>query len=167
MGWTKRQIVEQAFGELALASYDFDLSPEEMQAALVKLDTMMATWGSQGIQIGYALGITPDDTDPDQDSGLPLEAVESVYMGLAVRIAASKGKALPTSTKATARDAYDALMARAASNAVQQQQFAQGTPTGAGRKTWRSFNRPFTPTPNTDPLQNSDDGGLDFTGKTN
>lgn len=167
MGWTKRQIVQQAFSELALASYDFDLSPEELQSALVKLDTMMATWGSQGLQLGYSLGLTPDASDLDADSGLPLEAVEAVYMGLAVRIAASKGKALPTSTKAVAKDTFDALVSRAASQDVQQQQFANGTPMGAGRKSWRTFTRPFVAVPNVDPLQIGTDGGLDFTGKTN
>jgi hypothetical protein len=30
MGWTKRALVTEAFGELALAGYDFDLSPEEL-----------------------------------------------------------------------------------------------------------------------------------------
>ena len=31
MGWTKRQFIEQAFDEIGLASYAFDLGPEQMQ----------------------------------------------------------------------------------------------------------------------------------------
>lgn len=167
MGWTKRQLIEDAFGELALAGYVFDLSPEELQAALRRLDTMMATWGSQGLQLGHAASATPDGSDLDQDSGIPLEAVEAVYMGLAVRLAASKGKALASSTLRTAKAAFDALMSRAASADVQEQQLASGTPRGAGRKPWRTIHRPFVPTPDVSPLQGSTDGGLTFTGKNN
>lgn len=167
MSWSKRQIITEAFGELALASYDFDLSPEEMQAALRRLDSMMATWGSQGLQLGYNLGTSPDDTDLDQDSGIPLEAVEATFLGLAVRIAGSKGKAVSTTTSRTAKAAFDALMSRVASAQIQEQQLASGTPRGAGRKPWRTVNQPFVPIPNVAPLQNTTDSGLDFTGKTN
>lgn len=167
MGWSKRQLIEEAYGELALADYDFDITPEEMQAALRRLDTMMATWGSQGLQLGYLFGTTPDDSDLDQDAGIPLEAVEATYLNLAIRIAASKGKVLAGSTVRAAKFAYDALMSRVASAQVQEQQLASGTPRGAGRKPWRTVNQPFVPIPNVDPLQNTTDNGLDFTGKTN
>ena len=42
--WTKTLLIEEAFGELALAGYVYDLRPEEMQAAGRRLETMMATW---------------------------------------------------------------------------------------------------------------------------
>ena len=32
MAWTKRQIVTQAFEEIGLASYVFDLEPEQLRA---------------------------------------------------------------------------------------------------------------------------------------
>lgn len=164
MGWTKRQLVEEAFGELALAGYDFDLQPEEMQTGLRRLDTLMATWSGLGLQIGYSFGTTPTDSDLDQDAGLPLVAVEAVYLALAIRIAAGKGKVLSTSTKSAAKTAYDALVSYVASDQVMQQQPRADTPLGAGAKTWRTFRRPFVSTPDTSPLQVDDDGGLDFTG---
>ena len=40
MGWTKRQFVTQAFEEIGLASYVFDLTPEQLQSALRRLDAM-------------------------------------------------------------------------------------------------------------------------------
>ena len=78
MSWTKRQLVSEAFAELALAGYVFDIAPEEEQAALRRLDTLMATWSGQGVQVGYAIGLTPQSSNIDDDSGLPLVAVEAV-----------------------------------------------------------------------------------------
>ena len=166
MSWTKRQLVEEAYGELALAAYDFDLSPEELNAALRRLDTMMATWLSLGIQVGYSLATGQDDSDLDQDSGLPMYAVEAVYTNLACKIAASKGKALPSSSIKGAKSAYDALILNVAKDQVQQQQLASGTPQGQGRKPWRTIN-PFVKTPDTSPLRSGDDGGLSMTGLGN
>lgn len=161
MSWTKRQLVTAAFNELALADYDFDLSPEEEQAALVKLDTMMATWSAQDIDIGYAFGLSPDDTDLDQDSGLPLVAVEAVYLRLAIAIAGSKGKTVANTTKAGAKGAYDALLSYVAHQQLREQQLPSTLPRGAGDKPWR-IDQPFMRKPDTSPLQIADDGGLAF-----
>ena len=163
MSWTKRQLVAEAFGELALASYDFDLTPDELQAALRRLDTMMASWQGLGIQVGYSMATSQDDSDLDQDSGVAMLAVEAVYMQLACKIAASKGKALPTSTTRNAKQAYDTLVLNVAKAQVQEQQLAAGTPRGQGRKPWRSIN-PYVSSPDTSPLRAGGDGGLEFTG---
>ena len=55
MSWTKRQFVEQALEELGLASYEFDLQPEQMNSALIKLDAMIAAWASRGLKLNYPL----------------------------------------------------------------------------------------------------------------
>ena len=163
MSWTKLQLIEEAFGELALAGYDFDLQPEEMDAGLRRLDTMMATWQSLGIQVGYSMATGQDDSDLDQPSGVAMLAVEAVYMQLACKLAASKGKALPTSSTRNAKQAYDSLVLNIAKSQVQEQQLAAGTPRGQGRKPWRTIN-PYVSTPDTSPLRSGGDGGLDFTG---
>ena len=164
MGWSKRDLVGEAYAELALAGWNFDLSPEELQFGLRRLDTMMASWLALEIQVGYAFGTSPSDSDLDQDSGLQLFAVEAVYLSLAARLAAGKGKVLPASTKAAIKAAYDSLVSRVASDQVQEQQQRSNTPRGAGTKGWRLTNQPFVTTPDTGPLQNADDGSLDFTG---
>lgn len=162
MGWTKRQIVEDAYAELALANYDFDLSPEEEQFALRKLDTMMAEWSAIDINLGYAFGLTPTDTDLDQDSGLPLFAISSVYLKLAINILSSKGKATPPATVLNALAAYDAMLARVALMQVRRQQLPNTLPRGAGSKPWRTNNRPFMPTPDLSPTRDTPDGQIDF-----
>ena len=92
MGWTKQQLIDQAFSELARAGYVFDLGADVREDALRQLDTMMATWSGVGISIGYLLPDSPDDSNIDDDAGIPLTAVEPVYMNLAVKLAAGRGK---------------------------------------------------------------------------
>ena len=167
MSWTKRQLIADAFGELAMASYDFDISPEEEHAALRRLNTMLATWSAQDLQLGYHQNASAETVDLDEPSGLALYAVEAVVSQLALRIAASKGKVLPASTKTAAKAAYDALIAKVAAEQVQQQQLASGTPRGAGRKPWRTLNQHFVQVPDTSPLQSAADGGLNFTAEGN
>lgn len=164
MGWTKRQVIEDMYGELALAGYDFDLSPEEMQAALRRMDAMLATWSSMGINIGYAFGLTPTDSDLDQDAGIPLTAVEAVVLNGAARIAGSKGKTMPRTTLFNAKAAYDALVSVVAKAEAEEQQLDRAVPRGAGNKAFRRFSRPFMPLPDEGPLTLAADGGLTFNG---
>lgn len=134
MSWTKGQIVRAAFAELGLSSYDVDLAPEELDAALNELDLMMASWAVQGVQVGYLLASNPDDSDLKQDSGLPLSAIGAVKLGLAVRIAPSKGKSVSPHTLRSAKSSYDALLTSVVTNNLPTVQLVGGIPAGAGRK---------------------------------
>jgi len=159
MSWTKRQLCEEAFAELALAGYSFDLQPEEMQRALRRLDSMMATWDAKGIRVGYRLPASPDASDPDEDSGLPDTAAETVYLHLALRLAPGEGKQISQDTRRAARDGYEALLFEAAR--PRQQQFPHTMPLGAGNKPGLT-GRTFMPAPDTNPLQVADGGSLDL-----
>lgn len=147
MSWTKRQLVEQAFAEIGLRVATFNVRPEQLQAALMKLNAMMATWDGKGIRLGYAMTASPAGDDLDQESGLPDRAYEAVTLGLAIRMAPSYGKVLSQDTRNSARDAYEGLLAAAAFPAQQQ---LPRMPRGAGNKSWR-YNQPFLPEP-VDPL---------------
>lgn len=159
--WTKRQLIDEAYSELALAGYVFDISPEEQQTALHRLDTMMATWEAKGIRVGYAFPAGPDDSDLDQASGLPDSAVETVYLNLAIRRAPGMGKQISSDTRRAARDGYDTLLWAAAR--PQEQQLPNTLPRGAGNKPWRVTTQPFFPTPCNDPLSLTQGGDLNFT----
>lgn len=148
--WTKRQLVNEAYSELALQGYEFDTSPEEVQTALRRLDTMMATWEGKGIQVGYAFPASPDDSNPDTPSGLPDGAVEAVYLNLAIRLAPGNGKPIGMDTKKSAADGYATLLRAAAM--PPQQPLPNTMPRGAGNKPWRTLTSPFYPRPCTDPL---------------
>lgn len=156
--WTKRQLIDEAYSELALAGYVFDISPEEQQTALRRLDTMMATWEAKGIRVGYAFPAGPDDSDLDQASGLPDSAVETVFLNLAIRRAPGMGKQISSDTRKAARDGYDTLLWAAAR--PQEQQLPNTMPVGAGNRAWRGNRRPFFPTPCDDTLGITQGGDL-------
>lgn len=159
MSWTKRELIDEAFREIGLASYVFDLDPEERQTALRRLDTMMATWEVRGIRVGYNFPATPKASDLDDDSGLPDRASETVYLNLAVRIAPGFGRPVLPDTKTSARTGYDALLFAAAQ--PREQQLPDRLPRGAGNKPTR-INRPFFPQPDTSPMQVTAGGDLDI-----
>jgi hypothetical protein len=156
MSYTKRQIIGLAFEELGLAGHVFDISPEEQQSAMLRLDSMMAMWNGQGIRIGYNMTVDPLNADPDQDSGISDMFTEAVFLNLAIRLASSYGKQVARTTSAPAKQAYDALLAQCMATPVQIQ--PNVVPAGAGNR-WRRFTRPPV-----DRLQVGPDGLLDFEG---
>lgn len=162
MGWTKRQYIEQAFSEIGLAGYVFDLSPEQLETALRQLDAMMMTWNGKGIQIGWPFSLSPGNSDLDTDTGNISWANEAIYLNLALRIAPGFGKAVMPETKINAKLAYDSVLSRAA--LPQEKQFPGTLPAGAGNKTWRDYDNPFVREPNKDPLKTGGNGQLIFSG---
>lgn len=163
MSWTKRQLIESGYEEIGLAGYVFDLSPEQLDSARRRLESMMATWADRGILVGVPIPGSPQDGDLDQDTGIPDYAAEAIYTNLGLRLAPPVGKMVSSETKAAAKTAYDSLVVRAAMPNQQQYQF--GLPSGAGAKTGRIGGNPFLPTPNTDPLAIGEGGQLIFNGE--
>lgn len=162
MSWSKRQIIEQAFNEIGLAGYVFDLSPEQLQTAARQLDSMMLTWDAKGIRLGYPFAASPQDIDIDQDTNLPTAANEAVYLNLSLRIGPGFGKAVPPDTKTNAKLAYDAVIGIAAM--PRERQFPGTMPAGAGNKPWRTFDDAFLRGPDENPLNVESNGQLDFVG---
>lgn len=158
MGWTKRQFVVQAFEEIGYASYVYDLEPEQLQAALRRLDAMMATWNGKGIRLGYPVPTSPENSSLDEETGVPDSANEAIYTNLAVRIAPTVGKTTSVETRVAAKASYAVILARATQ--PQERQLPTTLPAGSGNKPWRNDD-PFTQ-PTEDPLSAGDDGPIDF-----
>lgn len=158
MSWTKRQFIEQAFNEAGLASYVFDLTPEQLQSALRQMDAMLATWNTKGIRISYPLPGSPEASNIDSETTVPDSANEAIYLNLAVRIAPGFGRQLMPDTKASAKAAYDALLSAAAM--PPEMQLPVNMPIGAGNKPF-VWGDNFTPEP-TDPLLAGPDHEIDF-----
>ena len=96
MSWTKLQLIRQAFSQIGLADYDFDLQPEQLQNALFLLDSMMATWNAKGISLSYPTPTSPENSNTSDESNIPDRANEAVYLNLALRIAPTLGKQTTT-----------------------------------------------------------------------
>ncbi len=140
MSWTKRQIIQQAFDEIGLAPYVFDLTADQLESALRRLDSMIAGWESKGIRLGYPLPSSPQNSDLDSETNMPDVAVESAFLQLAVRLAPSYGKVVPAETKAAAKHAYDALLVQFATPT--EMRIPAGFPIGAGYKPY-AIDDPF------------------------
>lgn len=156
MGYTKRQFVEEAFAEIGMASYVFDLQPQQLEGALRRLDTMLATWNGKGIRIGYPLPRSPEDSDLDTETLVPDAANEAIITNLAVRIAPQYGKTPSIDTKITAKQSYDLLLSRAAM--PMEMQLPASMPRGAGAK---AYDDPFVDNPE-EPILAGRDGPLEF-----
>ena len=155
MSYTKRQLVEAAMAEIGLASYAFDLLPEQRELALRRLDSMMAEWNTRGLRLGYPVPDNPADSDIDVDSNLPDAAWEAVITNLALRMAPSYGKQVNIETKITARHALNTILSRAS---MPPEMKLPAMPSGAGNK---YIDDPFLPQPSTD-LVAGPDAVLDF-----
>tara|TARA_R110000787_G_scaffold84374_4_gene180890 strand:+ start:4502 stop:4990 length:489 start_codon:yes stop_codon:yes gene_type:complete len=160
MAYTKRDIVVQAFEEIGLAAYVFDLQPQQLDGALRRLDNMMATWNGKGIRLGYPLPSSPSESDLSQDINVPDTAYEAMSLNLAIRIAPGYGKAVSPDTKAAAKSAYNQIIAQSA-KPIEMQLNADSIPAGAGNKRNRNDNSPFLARPS-NPLLAGPDSLLDL-----
>lgn len=133
MSYTKRTIINQAHAEIGLGSYAYDLQPEDLQDALLRLNALLAQWSGNGAQVGWPSVNSELVDDLDADSGLPVDAVRGVICALAVDIAPGFGKAPSRETKIAARQGKK-LMTRKSMTIPQREMDATSIPAGAGWK---------------------------------
>lgn len=141
MAYEKRYFVLTAFEEIGMASYAFDLQPDQLQAALNRLDGMMAMWDQDGIRLGYPIPNGPDDSSLDDEFDPPYYAVAPIWQNLAIAIAPSFGKSVSAETKLAASNGYS-LLAQVSVQPVEMR-YPSSMPSGAGNKYWRNQNNPF------------------------
>ena len=142
---TKQRLVQEALAEIGLSSYEFDLSADQLEQALFRLDAMLAEWGRRGIRIGFPIPASPGDSTAATDTGLPDWCREAVISNLAVRLAPSYGKTVNPATAAAAVRS----MAMLYSDSAKPQELRPGMlPSGAGNK-----NEPFMPYQENDQLE--------------
>ncbi len=156
MSYTKKQFIEAALEEIGVASYDFDIQPEQYESALRRLDSLMAAWNAKGIRLGYPLPSSPELSVLDAETTVPDSANEAIITNLAIKLAPSYGKTPSQDTKTAARDALNTLMGFAAMPT--EMQLPGNMPSGAGNK-W--IDQPYL-TPPGDPLLAGQDSAIDF-----
>ena len=131
-GVLKREIIQQAYAECGQAGYEWELTPEEYDVALRRLDALLAEWrGAYGVELGYnfpALG----GGSPEDESGLANTAVQVVVGMLALRIAPTIGKTISAETRAILASSFAAM--RSAFNCPPRVRLDNRTPAGAGNR---------------------------------
>jgi len=138
MGYTKRQFVTEAYSEMGMADYVFDLTPEQLQSAVRRLDAMLAMWNGRGIRLNYLLSTDPENVNLDDETDVPDYANEAIILNLAIKIAPSHGKSLSPDTKASAKDALNTVLNYATKPL--EMRYPSDMPRGAGHK---SIDFPF------------------------
>lgn len=131
MSYTKRQLVAAAFSEIGLGDYSFDIPPEQKEEALRRLDAMLADWSIRGIRLGYPLPGSPENSNIDDETGIPLYAERAVICNLALEIAPSIGKRVSMQTIAAASSGMNTIMAV---SAKPREMRLPEMPSGAGNK---------------------------------
>lgn len=112
MSWTKKQIIEQAFAEIGIASFTFDTTADERENSLRILDTMMAEWTTKGIVFAptvYPATVNPGGGDIDAETNAPNDAVAPMYYNLALRLAPGFGKTPSNQTMLDAKSGFSLL----------------------------------------------------------
>lgn len=159
MGYSKRQFITAALEEIGLASYVFDLQPEQLETARRRLDAMMADWNGKGIRLGYPIPSSPQDGSIDEETQVPDSAYEAIICSLGIRLAPSYGKTVMAETKVVAKQGYDILLQRA--TYPLEKQLPNTMPSGAGNKPWRVYDNPFVRPPYF-PVDAGPDGPIEY-----
>lgn len=131
MSYTKGELADAALEEIGIAEYNFDISPEQRQSVIRRLDMMMAEWDARDIHLSFPISksTTPD---PGEEANIPDWAGKAVVTNLAIEIAPSYGKVVPMETKVSAKHAYITLCGIFADPREMQ---LPSMPKGAGYKT--------------------------------
>lgn len=154
---TKGELVQSALNEIGIADYEFDISAEELESGVRRLDSMMAMWSSKGVILSYPLG---GDSESSDESNIPDTAWEAVVTNLALRLAPSYGKAVAQELKKTAKESYNVLLGLSVS--TKEMQFPS-MPKGQG---YKNVKRAYSSAPVEQFIDNIDDevdpsGGYD------
>ncbi len=156
MSYTKRQFIIAALEEIGIASYEFELTAEQEQSALRRLDSMMAQWNARGIRVGYPLPSSPEASGLDDETNVPDRCNDAIITSLAVRLAPSYGKQVSVDTKAAAKQGYNLLL----TVLPPEMALPSDMPSGAGNKPWR-LDTPFI-LQDPEQIQAGGDGDIDF-----
>lgn len=130
---TKRQLVEQMFTECALNGWEYDLTPEEKDTALTRLDALMWELRGRGIDVGYNFPNSIGGGSLNDDLGCPDQAFFGLSVLGAKRLCPTMGKTLSKESREALNDAMKAVRA-AASGFIPSLSLAPGTPLGAGNR---------------------------------
>lgn len=142
---TKKGIVEQAFNELALTSYVFQLQAEDIQQGLSLLESRIAQFDAQGIFLNWPFADDPLAVNGNDEIELPFYALSGVVAQLAIDLSSHYGKTVTSATMLRAQVGFQSMIAIGAiPDEVAQNRRA---PLGSGNKPWRMYRTFVNPKP--------------------
>lgn len=131
----KRTLVGQAYTECALNGWEYDVTPEEQNTALTRLDMLMWELRGRGIELSYNFPAAMGGGDLADELGCPDQAFYGLSVLLALRLCPTMMKRMSVESNRALNDAMKALRA-ANSNPLPTVQLRPGTPLGSGNRPW-------------------------------
>lgn len=133
-GPKKRDVIKRAYAMCGRSLMEGELDADDYYAGLLFLNDVAAEIeGSWGIAIGYQYPDANFDGSPEDESGLPRNAIAAVAGEVAMLLAMKMGKTISALFLKRQGKAIAALVSRG--QAIPQMQMARGTPRGAGSRT--------------------------------
>lgn len=142
MGWTKRQIIYDAYEEIGYSHSMVDIPPEKLSFALRRLDALMQSWESTGIDVEYNIPL--GGSSLGDDSEIIDAGTLAVVLNLSIAIAPSVGKTPTPQAKVNAKNALDNLKLELLINP---ETTANKMPYGQGNKYWQGYRKRYTDEP--------------------
>lgn len=139
---TKRQLVEQMFTECAINGWEYDITADEKDVALTRLDALMWELRGRGIDIGYNFPLGIGQGALNDVLGCPDQAFYGLAVLGAERLCPTMGKMQSKESRIALNSAMKAVRSAAVSLAPSSA-LAPSTPIGSGNKPW-GLRYPFT-----------------------
>lgn len=130
---SKKELIQMAREKCGQDDYYQQITPQEYDGDLRRLNSLMYELQAQGIDLRYNQP-TSNLGSPEDDSGIPYETQDAVTGLLAQRIAPLIGKALPPEFGAALARSMAVLRAKYA--VVPSSVYRRDTPRGAGNGRW-------------------------------
>ena len=138
---TKRDLVDAMFNEVALNGWELDISPEEKDTALKRLDALMWELLGRGIDLGYNFPDGIGQGNLADELGCPDQSFNGLAILGAQKLCPTMGKKLSQESREALSSAMKAVRS-AASGFIPSVSLPKGTPLGSGNKPW-STRYPF------------------------
>lgn len=131
----KVDLINDAYSMLRISGMTVDPTPEDLEIALLRLETMMDEWQSRNIDIGYFF---EDEPDPNTECGVLRAFWHAIASNLALRLTPDFNKQLHPILLAQARQAYSNMSGRVARARINQIQYPRRQARGSGSTRWFS-----------------------------
>ncbi len=136
----KIDLINSSFSLLRISGLTVQPTPEDVNVALWRMEDMLSEWESRTVDINYQFEDAPD---PNTESGVDRKYHNAVSSNLADRLAIDYGKDTDPKLSAQATQSYTALSAIIARERLNQVQYPNRMPRGAGHRVFNRYRRYF------------------------
>lgn len=125
---TKKELINLAFEEIGIASYNFDIQPEQYISALKRLDSLISVWQSKGLELDYLSSDPINGASLEDEAILSDLAIKPAYSNLALDLCPMFGKTPSMINIKNASQSYKALVAaNVSTNEVKRDRYVLGS----------------------------------------